>query len=89
MKSSYLNNNIKSILAIIIVTAALGYFFAVTAGGVKADSQITIAIVSVLSSATGYYFGSSAGSAKKDDTIAASMANQKTGGDQPAPDETH
>jgi uncharacterized membrane protein YfcA len=76
MKTTYLNNNIKSILAIIIVTAALAYFFLVTIKEVKGNDQITIAIVSVLSSATGYYFGSSAGSAKKDDTIAANMANQ-------------
>jgi hypothetical protein len=74
MKKTFLNDNIKSILAIVIVLAALAYFFLAAFCGFKCDedikSQITIAVVSVLSTATGYYFGSSAGSAKKDDTIA-------------------
>lgn len=72
-----LSDNIKSILAIIIVLFGFGYFYLVAFFGVYND-QITIAIVGVLGVVIGYYFGSSQGSAKKQDTIDA-MQNQTLG----------
>lgn len=72
-----LSENIKSILAIIIVFFGFGYFYLVAFFGVYND-QITIAIVGVLGVVIGYYFGSSQGSARKQDTID-SMQNQTLG----------
>jgi hypothetical protein len=63
-----ISDNIKSILAIIIVVLAFGYYYLVAFFGVVND-QITIAIVGILGVVVGYYFGSSQGSAKKQDTI--------------------
>jgi len=62
------SENIKSILAIIIVIFGFGYFYLVAFFGVYND-QITIAIVGILGVVIGYYFGSSQGSAKKQETI--------------------
>lgn len=68
------SENIKSILAIIIVLFCFGYFYLVAFFGVQND-QITIAIVGVLGVVIGYYFGSSQGSAKKQETIDAMNKN--------------
>ena len=70
---SFLNTNIKPILAIIIVVLGFGYFYMCSVRDIKPDPQILIAMVAAVAAATGYYFGSSQGSTKKDDTIAANM----------------
>lgn len=70
MKPTFLNDNIKPILALVIVVLGFGYFFMCSIRDIKPDPQILIAFVAAISGATGYYFGSSQGSSKKDDTIA-------------------
>jgi len=64
-----ISENIKSILALIIVVMSYGYFFGVTFFGLEEQSQILMAIVGTLGFITGYYFASSHSSAKKDETI--------------------
>ena len=64
-----ITNNIKSIIALIVVLSSFTYFFTVAFAGIKADSQILIAIVGTLGVVIGYYFGTSQTSAKKDETI--------------------
>ena len=76
MKS--INDNIKAILALIIVISCFGYFFMITLlfqNDHTILSQVIIAVVGALGVATGYYFGYSQGAAKKDDTIASQQAN--------------
>jgi len=63
------SDNIKSIIALIVVLSSFTYFFTVAFTGIKADSQILIAIVGTLGVVIGYYFGTSQGSAKKDEVI--------------------
>lgn len=70
MKTTFLNDNIKPILALVIVILGFSYFFMCSIRDIKPDPQILIAFVAAISGATGYYFGSSQGSSKKDDTIA-------------------
>lgn len=70
MKTTWLNDNIKPILALVIVILGFGYFYMCSIRDIKPDPQILIAMVAAVSGATGYYFGSSSGSSKKDDTIA-------------------
>lgn len=69
MKTSWLNDNIKPILALVIVILGFGYFYMCSIRDIKPDPQILIAMVAAVSGATGYYFGSSSGSAKKDDAL--------------------
>lgn len=72
MKS--LSDNIKPLLALILVVGCLSYLFMITflfRGDSNVLSQALIAIVTALSTATGYYFGYSQGAARKDDVIAA------------------
>lgn len=64
-----LNNNIKPILALLIVILGFSYFYMCSIRNIKPDPQILIAIVASVSGATGYYFGSSQGSSKKDDAL--------------------
>ena len=73
MKTTWLNDNIKPILALVIVVLGFGYFYMCSIRDIKPDPQILIAMVAAVSGATGYYFGSSSGSAKKDETIAESV----------------
>lgn len=73
--STFLNDNIKPILALVIVILGFSYFFMCSIRDIKPDPQILIAFVAAISGATGYYFGSSQGSSKKDDTIADATAN--------------
>jgi len=81
-----LSDNIKSLLAIIIVIFGFGYFYLVAFFGVYND-QITIAIVGILGVVIGYYFGSSQGSTKKQETLDAiknnSVADDGPGGSNP------
>lgn len=69
-KSTFLNDNIKPILALVIVILGFSYFYMCSIRNIKPDPQILIAFVAAISGATGYYFGSSQGSSKKDETIA-------------------
>lgn len=69
MKSTFLNDNIKPILALVIVILGFSYFYMCSLRDIKPDPQILIAFVAGISAATGYYFGSSSGSAKKDDAL--------------------
>jgi hypothetical protein len=73
MKTSFLNDNIKPLLALVIVILGFAYFFMCSIRDIKPDPQILIAMVASLAGATGYYFGSSQGSSKKDDTLADSV----------------
>lgn len=75
MKSTWLNDNIKPILALVIVVLGFGYFYMCSIRNIKPDPQILIAMVAAVSGATGYYFGSSSGSSKKDDTISSAMTS--------------
>ncbi len=61
-----LSNNIKSILAIIVVVLGISYFYMCSIRNIKPDPQILIAIVGSLGTTLGYYFGSSSKSDKPD-----------------------
>lgn len=67
MKQNFLSENIKSILALIIVIVGFAYFYMCSIRDIKPDPQILIAFVSTISLVTGYFYGSSSGQAKKDD----------------------
>lgn len=69
MKTNWLNDNIKAVLAIIIVILGFGYFYMCSIRELKPDPQILIAFVASIAGVTGYFFGSSSGSAKKDDVL--------------------
>lgn len=83
-----LSDNIKSILAILVVTGGESYLFMVTL--ISTDntvrSQALIAMVGLLTGVTGYYFGYSQGASKKDEAQAAQMANSQQTIVMPAPD---
>ncbi len=68
-----LNDNIKPILALLIVVLGFSYFYMCSIRNIKPDPQILIAIVGSVAGATGYYFGSSQGSSKKDDALVNSV----------------
>ena len=70
----YLNDSIKSILALIIVIGFFGYIFTLLYIYKTVDPQIIIALVALTTGATGYYFGSSSAASKKDDKISALSA---------------
>lgn len=59
MKTSILSDNIKSILAVIVVVMGLSYFYMCSIRDIKPDPQILIAIVGSVGTCLGYYFGSS------------------------------
>lgn len=75
MKTTFLNDNIKPILALIIVVLGFSYFYMCSIRDIKPDPQILIAMVATISGATGYYFGSSQGSSKKDEALADQVKN--------------
>lgn len=82
MKNNWLNENIKPILALVIVILGFSYFYMCSLRDIKPDPQILIAFVSTISMAIGYYFGSSSGSAKKDDALVSKdhkIASTKSG----------
>ena len=72
-----LNDNIKPILAIIVVVLGFAYFFYCALENLKPDPQILIAVVGSVGTSLGYYFGSSSGSSKKDDALV-EVANNQT-----------
>jgi hypothetical protein len=64
------SENVKAILAFVIVVMGFSYFFAITFfETVNSDPQIIIAIVGLMTVATGYYYNSTSSSSKKDETI--------------------
>jgi len=77
MKTTWLSDNIKPVLALVIVIFGFSYFFMCSIRNIKPDPQILIAMVAAVSAATGYYFGSSSGSSKKDDILSETV-NQPT-----------
>jgi len=83
MKTTFLNDNIKPIMALVIVILGFSYFFMCSLRDIKPDPQILIAMVASVSAATGYYFGSSQGSSKKDDAMVGSIGNPVVTGDKP------
>lgn len=66
-QTSWINENIKSVLALITVIGGFSYFYMCSIRNIKADPQILIAFVSTISLVTGYFYGSSSGQAKKDE----------------------
>lgn len=64
-----ISNNIKPILALIIVVLGFTYYFVNLFNHTKPNDQILIAIVSLTGNAVGYYFNASNGNSKKDETI--------------------
>ena len=52
-------DQIKPIMALIIVTFSFVYFFSIGFNIVKKDSEVLIAVVGTLGIVTGYYFGNS------------------------------
>jgi len=68
MKTTYLSDNIKSILAITTVSLTIGYFFMCSIRDLKPDPQILIAMVTANSQVLSYFFGSST---KSNDNAAA------------------
>ena len=77
MKTTWLIDNIKPILSIVVLIFGFTYLIYCGVTGVKPDPAITIAVVTNLGIVLNYWFGSSSSSAKKDDTIAAAV-NQPT-----------
>lgn len=62
--------NIKQILAFIVVVSGIAYIFVTTLIPPKnTDSQGLIAIVGFVNLVAGYYWGASQGGQKKDETI--------------------
>lgn len=83
MKTTWLNDNIKPILAVIIIVLGFGYFYMCSIRDIKPDPQILIAFVASIAGVTGYFFGSSSGSAKKDDALVGNAGNPTVTGDRP------
>lgn len=69
-QTNWLTENIKSILALIIVIVGFAYFYMCSIRDIKPDPQILIAFVSTISLVTGYFYGSSSGASKKEDANA-------------------
>jgi len=67
-----LNDNIKPVLAFMIILSGIVYFF----WCLHLTREPNGAMIGLVSMAAGYYFGSSTGAAKKDETIQA-MAEKK------------
>jgi len=68
-QTSWLSDNIKSLLAVIVTILGISYFYMCSIRDIKPDPQILIAIVGSLGTVLGYFFGSSSSSSKKDDAL--------------------
>lgn len=68
MKQNWLSDNIKSVLALIVVIMGFSYFYMCSIRNLKPDPQILIAFVSTISLVTGYFYGSSSAQSKKDES---------------------
>jgi len=89
MKSSWLSDNVKSIIGVIVVTGVIGYLFMVTLISIDNTirSQALIAMVSLATGVISYYYGYSQGASKKDDAQAVLTANSQTSVISPAPEQ--
>lgn len=65
----YLSDNVKTILAIVIVILGFTYYFVNLFNNTKPNDQILIAIVALTTQVVNYYFGNTSGNVKKDETI--------------------
>lgn len=72
-----LQNNIKPILALLIVLLGFAYIFITTLLKIEPNEQAFIAVFGLMTMATGYYFGASTGTAKKDEIISDLSKNNK------------
>lgn len=74
---SWLSNNVKSIMAVIIVIGVIGYLFMVTliSKDTTVRSQALISVVTLGTAVVSYYYGYSQGAAKKDEAQASLTAN--------------
>jgi len=70
-------DNIKPILALVVIILGFAYFFMATFTETKPNDQILIAIVGLMGGSSGYYFGSSSGNAKKDEIIQKNIEDNK------------
>lgn len=70
MNLKWIPENLKGLLACIVLIASFTYFFVITFLEKQADQQVIIAIVTANSMVLQYYFGSSQGNSKKDEIIA-------------------
>lgn len=68
-------DNIKPILALIVLLLGFSYFYMCSIRNIKPDPQILIAIVSAVSQALSYYFGSSTKSNAPDQTTVQNAEN--------------
>ena len=75
MKENWLNTNVKSLIALIIVIWGFLYFSVCSVRNIKPDPQILIAVVSLISGVGGYYFGASASSNKPQDKSVVNTAD--------------
>lgn len=64
-----ISENIKPILAIMILLLGFGYFYMTTLLQINNESDVKMAIFGLMTASAGYYFGSSTGGTKKDETI--------------------
>lgn len=65
-----LSENIKPILALLIMVSGIAYIFAISFSTTSNNvDQGIIAITALMAGISGYYFGYSSGAAKKDETI--------------------
>lgn len=69
----WLSENIKAILAGLVIVASFTYYFVITFLERNADQQVVIAIVTANATVLQYYFGSSQGTNKKDEIISKQM----------------
>lgn len=77
MNASWLTNNIKAVLAIIVVVFGIAYFWMCSIRNIKPDPQILIAMVTSMSIVLSYFFGSSTKSEKTEPTITQTGDNPK------------
>lgn len=81
---TWLSNNIKSIVTIMVVIFSFTYFFLLEFGYGKVNNdQVLIAVVGWGGLTLGYWFGSSSGSSKKDDGMLNNLGNPTVTGDKP------
>jgi hypothetical protein len=73
----WLSENIKSVLAGLVIVASFTYYFVITFLERNADQQVVIAIITANATVLQYYFGSSQGANKKDEIISKQIDNKK------------
>lgn len=73
----WIPDNMKGILAFVVVLASFSYFFLISFLEKNADPQVIIAIVAANTNVLQYYFGSSQGANKKDQIISDHISNEK------------